>query len=143
MLLSVALLCGVAGCSAVSPTPTQTPAPSETPVALPGDWFFDTGADSAGSFENTDSMVTAVTFTDTSVGGQICNSYTGALAIQGHTITMGPIASTEMYCTSPQGIMDLETRFLQDLGAVTSAEIVDGKLHLTGDGISLTFVGLY
>jgi hypothetical protein len=39
--------------------------------------------------------------------------------------------------------MDRETRFLNDLAAVTTIELVDGFLRLSGDGVELTFVGSY
>ena len=45
-----------------------------------------------------------------------------------------------MACDKPDGIMDLEMRFLDDLSLVTSIELVDGTLHLSGGPVDLEFV---
>jgi hypothetical protein len=48
-----------------------------------------------------------------------------------------------MACDKTDGIMDREMRFLNDLSLVTSIELVNGQLRLSGDGIELEFVGDY
>jgi hypothetical protein len=44
-----------------------------------------------------------------------------------------------MACNKPDGIMDFEMRFLNDLSLITSIELVDGGLRLTGDAVTLDF----
>lgn len=113
---------------------------SPTPVAtdLYGQWVLVAGTDSTGQL---DSTVTEVTLDigNKTVGGRVCNSYGGEFTGPANDLTIGPLAATEMYCTEPDGIMDLETRFLTDLDAVRSGEVVDGRLILTGPDITLEF----
>lgn len=60
-----------------------------------------------------------------------CNSYTGAVAagdLPGD-IVISPIAGTRMACPAPQ--MEVETRYLTSLQAVSKFSILDGNLTLT------------
>ena len=56
---------------------------------------------------------------------------------------MSSVHSTEMWCTEPDGIMDHETRFLNNISLVTTIEIVDGFLRLSGGGVDLKFAGYF
>lgn len=121
-----------------SGTPSPSPTASLTPVSFDGDWFLVSGADAAGTFDDTLPAV-RMSFADGQISGQICNSWGGDFTVDGSTISIGPLVSTEMYCTTPKGIMDLETRFLTDLPLVTTIELVDARLHLSGGGVDFVF----
>lgn len=111
-------------------------------LKVDGDWFLSEGTDAEGDLDLTGDAI-RLTIADGQVSGQICNSWGGSIDINGSSVTFGALVSTEMYCTEPAGIMDRETRFLADLPLVTSIELVDGTLHLTGGDVDLTFVGGY
>ena len=105
------------------------------------DWFLSSGTDGQGTWIDGDEGAVRLTINDGQVSGQICNSWGGDIDINGSSVAMISLFSTEMYCTEPEGIMDRETRFLNDLSLVTSIELVDGRLRLSGDGVDLEFVG--
>jgi len=104
------------------------------------DWFLSSGTDSQGAWVDGDEGAIRLTINDGQVSGQICNSWGGDIDINGSSVAMTSLFSTEMYCTEPTGIMDRETRFLSDISLVTSIELVDGRLRLSGDGVELEFV---
>ncbi|MEY4312807.1 MAG: hypothetical protein RLZZ319_316 [Actinomycetota bacterium] len=121
-----------------SSNPSPTPTPSTTTVSFDGDWFLFSGTDADGTFDDTLPAV-RMSIADGQLSGQICNSWGGDVTVDGSTISIGALVSTEMYCTTPKGIMDLESRFLTDLPLVTTITVEDGRLHLTGGGVDLVF----
>jgi heat shock protein HslJ len=131
---------GLTACSLANPTPTPTP--TQSSVSFDNDWFVATGTDSAGTFDSSLPAI-RVSIAKGMVSGQICNHWSGTFAVNGSAVTVGQLVSTEMYCSKPKGLMELETRFLADLPLVTSIELVDGKLHLSGDGVDFTLIGGY
>lgn len=54
-----------------------------------------------------------------------CNSGSGSYSVEGTTLTIGEIMSTQMYCENSQ-----ESEFMRQLGMVQSYLIKDEKLHL-------------
>lgn len=77
---------------------------------------------------------------ETQVSGSAgCNSYSGEYQVNGDEITVGQIASTEMYCMDPEGVMDQETEYLKLLMKAGSYEVIDGELHINCDGKILIF----
>ena len=135
---AIAVLIALAGCATSAPTPAPTPT-----ISLEQDWLRYSGSDSLGDLKQGDEGAIRMTIADNKVTGQICNSWGGDVAIDGSSMTFGPLYSTEMYCETPDGIMDRESRFLTDLALVTTFELVDGKLHLSGGGVDLEFGGSY
>jgi heat shock protein HslJ len=135
---AIAVLIALSGCATTEPTPIPSPT-----MSLEQDWLLYSGSDSLGDLKQGDEGAIRMTIAGNKVTGQICNSWGGDLAIDGSSITFGPLYSTEMYCETPDGIMDRESRFLTDLALVTTIELVDGKLHLSGDGVDLEFGGSY
>lgn len=126
-LMIVGSLATTTGCS---PTPT-----AET---FYGEWVLVAGKDDAGDLDTSVAVVKLV-LDNMTAGGTVCNSYGGEFTGRANDLTVGPLASTEMYCTEPDGIMDLESRYLNDLSTVTAGALVNGRLVLTGPGISLEF----
>ena len=131
---AIAVVAALSGCVTQAPTPLPTPT-----MLLEHDWLLSSGTDSLGNWVQGDEGAIRMTIADNKVNGQICNSWGGDIAIDGSSITFGPLFSTKMACTSPDGIMDRESRFLNDLALVTTIEIVEGKLHLSGGGVDLEF----
>jgi len=70
-------------------------------------------------------------------GNAGCNGWGGSCSIaRKGTIRFSEIIHTEMYCVEP-GVMEQEQFFLDALLAAERYELVDGKLHITGDGMML------
>jgi heat shock protein HslJ len=74
------------------------------------------------------------------VGSAGCNSYFGSYEVEGDSLAIGAIGSTEMYC-GPEEVMDQEGAYLSALGSASSFSIAGDQLHLvwaSGDTV-LTF----
>ena len=147
-----------AGCTttpAPVPTPvtTATPAPTPAPTAvivvisgpatdsaLTGNWNFK-GATIAGSMPVIPNVQITLKFnndgTFTGFGG--CNNYNGGYNLTGQTtefgktITIGPIASTKMYCADTA---DLESKYLANLQNTKTYSITNNKMLLRGSGLN-------
>lgn len=128
----------VSGCAV--PTPSPTPIPSEQ---LNRNWVLVSGTDGQGYWVKGSEGATRLTIDNGQVSGQICNNWGGDILISGSDVEVSSIYSTKMHCPEPEGIMDRETRFLSDLALVTSIELVDGYLLLSGGGVELKFVAYF
>ncbi len=104
------------------------------------DWVLSSGSDGQGEWVSGDDGAIRVNINDGQISGQICNNWGGNIAVTGSAVVVSSLYSTEMYCTEPAGIMDREQRFLEDLALITSIELVDGRLRLSGDTVTLEFV---
>lgn len=60
-------------------------------------------------------------------GDSGCNRFTGGYKVKGDRITIGPLASTMMFC---EGKMDAEAIFLNKLQNVVSFKATDTRLKL-------------
>lgn len=80
-------------------------------------------------------------FEDGQVTGSAgCNSYFGSYTLERGELHIGPVAITEMYCMTPEGVMEQETRFTDILTSVTLFEWDADQLTLkTADGLGLVF----
>ena len=105
---------------------------------IQGEWTLIEASDAAGAI---DTSVTPIVMTvdDSTVGGSVCNHFGGDYTLSGSTIAVGPLATIEMWCETPTGIMDVETRFVQALSAVNTARYEGTNLVLTGVDIRLVF----
>ena len=64
-----------------------------------------------------------------------CNQYSGSYAATGAQITIGPLASTRMFCNDPAGVSDQEAQYLAALGTAATYQIEGTVLELrTQDG---------
>lgn len=52
-----------------------------------------------------------LSFDDSSLSAKFCNSMSGLFVLDGGKITASNLVSTKMFCTTPTGIMDIETQF--------------------------------
>jgi len=75
--------------------------------------------------------VISIEFQDGEVDGSSgCNSYSGGYGTKGNGIIFGMLASTEMACMDPEGLMDQEQDYLSFLSEVVAFSIEDGHLIL-------------
>jgi hypothetical protein len=63
-------------------------------------------------------------------GSAGCNRYTAAYEIDGDSISIGPAASTRMFCAEPEGVMEQETAYLAALELAASYAIQGDTLEL-------------
>lgn len=109
------------------------------PIALTGTTWaatgYNNGREAVVSVLNGTS-VTAVFGEDGTLSGLAgCNQYTAGYTTDGETITVEPPASTRMFCTEPEGIMDQEAAYLAALPTAATYRIDGNKLELrTADG---------
>jgi heat shock protein HslJ len=68
---------------------------------------------------------------DGEVDGRACNSYGGPWKADGAALALGPLWQTEMYCSSPPGVSDQETAYLEALRSVAGWRVEGGQLTLT------------
>lgn len=89
-----------------------------------------------------DTEITA-RFEDGQVSGSAgCNTYSAGYELDGNDISIGPAASTQIFCGEPEGVMDQELAYLTALQSATTFEMgVDGQLtFFNAEGnIVLTF----
>lgn len=82
------------------------------------------------------SELTADFGTDGNLTGSAgCNNYNGGYETDGNMITIGPLASTRMMCSEPEGVMDQEFQFMEALQSAATYKIEGDVLELrTADG---------
>lgn len=145
------LICGIfvvvllAGCTAPQGTiaPTTTPATPQqtTPVVtatkpslpLPGTWTLVSMIAGMGTSNALPGTTINATFADdgTVSGTAGCNNYVASYQSGVNTLTIGTMATTQMTCNSPTGIMNQEQIFLTNLRAAATFTI-------TGDLLSIS-----
>ncbi len=68
-------------------------------------------------------------------GNASCNDYSGSYTATGNQISIGPLASTRMFCNDPAGVMDQEAQYLAALETAATYQIEGTVLELrTKDG---------
>jgi heat shock protein HslJ len=79
--------------------------------------------------------------TDEISGSAGCNTYFGAYTVDGSEITIGDVASTEMWCEEPAGVMDQEQAFLAALRSAAGYRLTGAQLDLLDatERVILTF----
>jgi heat shock protein HslJ len=78
--------------------------------------------------------ITAVFGSDgTLTGSASCNTYNATYQVNGDAITIGPAASTRMFCGEPAGLMDQEAAYLQALSMVKTYTVEGNRLTLFGE----------
>jgi len=79
------------------------------------------GTEITATFESAESRVH---------GSAGCNGYFADYEISDNRLSIPMVASTEMYCLEPEGVMQQENQYLQALKAAESYQIQDGKLRI-------------
>ena len=89
------------------------------PLVLEGtDWNLDAFNDGQGAFVNVmdGTKITASFGSDGNLGGSGgCNDYNTTYTADFSNISIGPIMSTQMACSEPEGVMDQESKYLTAL----------------------------
>ena len=68
-------------------------------------------------------------------GSAGCNDYFAPYTVDGDSISIGPVGSTQKACDQPEGIMEQEQQYLAALGTAATYSIRGGRLDLrTADG---------
>ena len=112
------------------------------PLSLTGTYWQVTGYNNGkGGFTSllAGTQVSAVFGEDGSLSGSAgCNTYNATYQLDGDKITIGPAATTRMFCGEPAGVMEQETAYLQALGKAASYQIQGDVLTLLdGEGTRL------
>jgi putative lipoprotein len=131
VVLALALAVAAAACDAAGSTPGGPDSPEPTPVAeLSGTSWVVVGVGGAPLAVAEPPRVEFAA--DGAIGGSTgCNSMTGSYAVDGASLSFGPLATTRRACG--QQLMDLESAVLDALAGVAGWEVDgEGRLHLTG-----------
>jgi heat shock protein HslJ len=85
-----------------------------------------------------DGVVSYAVFSEGAVAGNAgCNNYNGNYETDGGSMTIGPLASTQMFC---EGAMDQEFAYLTLLGSVDSYKVSGNDLILSdGDTVLIKY----
>lgn len=131
VVLCLALAVAAAACDAAGSTPGGPESPEPTPVAeLSGSSWIVVAVGGAPLAVAESPRVEFAA--DGRIGGSTgCNSMTGSYAVDGASLSFGPLATTRRACE--QQLMDLESAVLGAFAGVAGWEVDgDGRLHLTG-----------
>ena len=75
--------------------------------------------------------ITAIFTEDGRVSGNAgCNNYSGGYQVDGDSISIGPLAATEMYCNDPADVMETENAFLKNMSNAARFAIENDALTL-------------
>jgi heat shock protein HslJ len=140
LVLTVLAVLLAAACGADQPLDTGSGGSGGSDLASPeGTWQLVEGSDAAGAFTPVDGYAVTVDIDAREVRGNAgCNTYGGAVTRDGGGLAFADLFQTEMACADPAP-MQIETRYLAALGAVTGFAIEAGSLVLNGAGVRLVF----
>jgi heat shock protein HslJ len=112
---------------------SKQPAGDSSAVQLEGpEWVLNSYRNPEGELvEPIPGTFTSANFEDGQVNGNAsCNGYFGGYEVDVNSISIGPLASTEMFCGSPPGVMEQEMAFLNALGSAAEYKIEAEQLLL-------------
>ncbi len=75
-------------------------------------------------------------------GSAGCNSYFANYEASGNKLSFSAIASTEMYCDTPEGVMEQEREYLALLSDTTTFQVEDSLLTISSSDGQVLFFGL-
>ncbi|MGE5602672.1 MAG: META domain-containing protein, partial [Nitrososphaerales archaeon] len=83
---------------------------------------------------------------DFGTGGQLqgsagCNTYSATYNASGDALTISPPRATQMYCDSPEGVMQQEQQFLAALQSAAAFQITGDRLYIRSPGGALAVSG--
>ena len=73
-------------------------------------------------------------------GSAGCNNYDGPVKATAPKVTIGPLASTKMFCGTPEGVMEQESAYLAALGSVATYSIQGATLEFRTAGGAIAVV---
>jgi heat shock protein HslJ len=83
-----------------------------------------------------------ISFDAGKVSAKVCNSMSGNYSLDVDLLKVGNLVSTQMYCTAPAGVMDIETDLGNMLTFGTKMYIGPNKLTLVSkEGVVMVFAG--
>jgi polar amino acid transport system substrate-binding protein len=59
-----------------------------------------------------------------------CNTYSGPYSVEGNALSIGPLTTSQMQCSDPEGIMEQEHAFLADLQSAAAYTLEAGQLYI-------------
>lgn len=105
---------------------------------IDGQWTLIEASDANGDIDTSLAAV-VITATDSTMTGSVCNSFTADYRLVASTLTVTSIAATEMWCETPAGLMDVESRFVDALAKSNTVRYEGTNLVLTGVNVRLVF----
>jgi heat shock protein HslJ len=107
---------------------------------LDGDWTVQTLISEGEETLVVDGTTLTATFDAAALTGSAgCNNFTGSYESDGASLTVGPLASTQMFCADPVGAMDQEFAYLTILTEAESYSITADSLTIHAvDGRQVT-----
>jgi heat shock protein HslJ len=92
-----------------------------------------------GSLAGTE--VTAIFGADGNLTGTAgCNNYRAGYQVDGNNVTIGPVATTRMLCSEPEGIMEQETEYLRAIENAATYRIDRQQLWLFFENESIAAI---
>jgi heat shock protein HslJ len=89
----------------------------------------------------TGTEVTAIFGADGNLTGTAgCNNYRAGFKVDGNNVTIGPVATTDMLCSEPEGIMDQETAYLRAIENAATYKIDRQQLWLRYENESIAAI---
>jgi heat shock protein HslJ len=122
----------------------QVVAKVNAPTGLSGTWWmvmnYNNGKQAVVGLI-TDSEISLNFGTDGWVGGNSgCNTYSGGYEASGTALRIDPLASTQMFCDKPAGVMEQEHQYLTALQNAATYEIAGSKLTIRDAGGAMQVV---
>jgi heat shock protein HslJ len=141
VLAALALVTLAAGCSSsLAPAVSPGEPASQEPASLDGTAWTLVRLQGKDLIPETEATLT---LKGDQIGGKAsCNQYFGKATIREDSISIGQVGNTEMWCTTPEGVMDQETAYLESLGSAARYSVENDALTLyDADGQALLVFG--
>jgi heat shock protein HslJ len=103
-----------------------------------GQWALIGASDASGDIDTT-LTTTALTVDDSTLSGSVCNRFSADYSLTGTTLAVREVLTTEMWCDTPAGLMDAESRFVAALSRANTVRYEGTNLVLIGVDIRLVF----
>jgi len=134
LLLSISSAGGCTANLSPAPSPSSATSSSHSGQLAQKTWVLASYTSETGQQTTLPNTTITATFDNGNITGSAgCNHYSASYQLKGNEIAVSSIASTLMYCASPDGVMIQETTYLQLLKAATSYTLSDGVLTLSSE----------
>jgi heat shock protein HslJ len=102
-----------------------------------GDWVLTSGHGRDGEVPLGDGVRVTLTVDGEAWSGTVCNHYFADGQVRGSEVTVSGVGGTEMACDGP--LMEAELIYWAALPEVSTWDVSDGVLTLSGDGVELVY----